>query len=325
MYEPARELPEKKATEGDFYKSLSYLKKHYGLDLCTYRNLPYPYNILMAEREVNKKLKSKTRYRELLILKQEDNQISLTVKETFKREFGLYYVPVMPIYEMWQKPEQQACAELLTAVCAYLHIEAGISYYREEDTYMYYNYEILNDWIEDDQGDMEEGDYERQKHALDKAKKYGDFILEKMMANGFRQSLDSLIANFQAVTEFEKTSLEIAVNTWKLWQTNPETHLYKHGNNPCNGEEMNEDDYYNDDNFVGLNEYIGFIGSTNDVMSDTLFNIVNNDFNERPAFQEPQINTFFNEPMPAYTDQLAYEDKLLELITDLCTLLYNQP
>jgi hypothetical protein len=262
----------------------------------------------------------------VLIIAQDDNRTCLKVKESFNREFGLYYIPVMPLYRMWHTPEQQACAELLTAVCGYLYVEAGLSYYRDEDTYMFYNYEILNDWVEDDMGGMDEGDYKKQKSALDNAKTYGDFIQAKMVTKDFRQSLDNLIANFKAVTKFERDSLAIAQKTWELWQANPDKNLYSHANNPAlTNEADEEDDYYADNNFVGMDEYIGFIGSTNDMNSDSLFRMVNDDFNERPSYQEAQVTTVFNEPMPFYTDQMVYTDQLLELITDLCTLFYYEP
>lgn len=320
MYEVAADLPKRSETEGDFFKSLSILKKHYSLDMVAYRKLPYPYNILMAQQELNDKLKTEERYREIFIVAQDEGQTCIKVKESFRNEFSLYYIPVIPVYHLWQKPELQSCAELLTAVFAYLYIDAGLSYYRDEDTYLFYNYEILGDWVEDDHGDAEEEDYQKQKEAVKKAETAGDFIQEKMMADGFRQSLDTLIDSFQPVTDFEKQCLSIARNAWHIWQAFPEATLFSHASNPCDEE---EDDYYGNDNYIGMDEHIGFVASTNDVMSDAFFRMVNDDFNERTAYQEPEIITLFNEDTGAYSDQLAYEYQLLELITDLCTLLYH--
>ncbi|QEM06181.1 hypothetical protein DIU31_022665 [Mucilaginibacter rubeus] len=319
MYQTATDLPKQSAVEGDFFKSLSYLTKHYGLNLTKYRQLPYPYNILMAQKEVNRQLKKKGRCRELLIVEQEDNHTCLTVKETFNQDFGLFYIPVMPIYDLWQNPEHTHCAELITAVCAYLYIEADVTYYRDEDTYMFYNYEILEEWITEGKDDMEEDDYNRQKTAYDNALKQGDFIQEKMMATGFRHSLDSLIANFNALSDFEKECLTVAQKCWDLWQTFPKMNLFKH----ASLQDYEVEDY--EDNYVAMHEYFSFVGSVNDSVSDTLRDMVNNDFNERARYQEPEVVTFFNQAQPRYTDELAYEDKLYLLIDDLCTLLYHKP
>jgi len=325
MYETGTEMPKRSETEGDFFKSLSILKKHYSLDMIAYRKLPYPFNILMTGQELDAKLKDENRFRELLIIKDGD-KTTITVRESLRREFSLYYIPVLPVYKMWQIPEQQSCAELLTAVFAYLYIEAGLSYYRDEDTYMFYNYEILADWVEDDKDSADEEDYQKQKKAVETANLVGDFVQQKMMAEGFRHSLDTLIDNFRAVTDFETQSLAIAKNTWRIWQTYPDATLYSHASNPCDLDDEDADDYYYaDNNYVGMNEHIGFVASVTDVLSDSLFRMVNDDFNERPSFQEPEITTRFGEKLPQYTDQLACEDQLLELITDLCSLFYKQP
>jgi hypothetical protein len=74
-----------------------------------------------------------------------------------------------------------------------------------------------------------------------------------------------------------------------------------------------------------MHEYISFIGSINDHLSDRLRTMVNDDFNERCHYQEPEIITFFNEPKDQYIDQLAYEHRAMQLVDDLCTLLYRKP
>jgi hypothetical protein len=319
MYQPATVLPEQSTVERDFFKSLSYLSKHYGLRLTNYRSLPYPHNILMTEKEVNIKLKTKGRYRELQIVEKDDSQICLSVRETFNHDFRLYYIPVMPIYDLWQKTAFAHCAELLTAVCAYLYIEADVTYYRDEETYMFYNYEILSEWITEGKDDMEKDDYKMQQSAYDKAIKQGNFIQEKMMATGFRHSLDSLIASFIAVSDFEKECLKIARNCWGLWQAFPAMNLFKH----ASLQNYEADDY--EDNYIAMHEYFSFVGSVKDSVSDTLRGMVNNDFNERSRYQEPEIITFFDEPKPSYNDELAYEKRLFSLIDDLCTLIFNLP
>jgi len=319
MYQPAPELPERSATERDFFKSRSYLKNHYGLQLTDFHSLPYPYNILLAEKELHRKLRAKDKYRHLKIIEQDNSEVSLTIAESFDDDFCLCYVPVMPIYDLWQNEVHIACAELVTAVCAYLYAEAGICYYRDEDTYMYYNYEALEDWIKDDWGDGEDDSYELERQALENAKMQGDFMQAKMMATGFRQRLDSLIANFKAVSSYENECLQVAKDCLNIWQDFPKSNLFQH----ASLQDYEVEDY--EDNYVGMHEYISFIGSVNDNLSERLKQMVNDDFNERSRYQEPEIITFFNEPQPAYTDELAYEYRVMKLIDDLCTLLYRKP
>jgi hypothetical protein len=318
-YAPAQDLPDRSATERDFFKSCSHLQTHYGLELTDFRSLPYPYNLLMAEKELHRKLRVKDKYRHLKIIGQENNEICLTIEETFDEDFCLYYIPVMPIYTLWQNEAHIPCAELLTAVCAYLYAEAGITYYRDEDTYMYYNYEALEDWISDDWGDGEEDEYALEKVALEDAKMQGDFIQAKMMETGFRQSLESLIAKFIALSDFEKACLKVANDCLNIWRDYPNYNLFQH----ASLQDYEVEDY--EDNYVGMHEYISFIGSIDDNLSERLKSMVNDDFNERARYQEPEIITFFNEAQSAYKDELAYEQRAFGLIDDLCTLLYRKP
>jgi hypothetical protein len=185
---------------------------------------------------------------------------------------------------------------------------------------MFRNYECLEEWIDERALEADdEDDFCRQKYDYESAKLQGDYIQEKMMEKGFRQSLASLIANFCAVSEYEKQCLKIAQTTWELWQSFPDKNLYQN----ANLQNYEPEDY--DDDYVGMHEYFSFIGSVQDGISDDLKNMVNDDFNERCRYQEPETVTFFNEPQKSYTDQLAYEERLLNLIDDLCTLLYNKP
>jgi hypothetical protein len=319
MYLPAPELPGQAATERHFFQSRSYLGQHYGLALSDYRSLPYPYNVLMAERELHRKLRVKDKYRHLQIVAQENGEVCLSISETFDEDFCLFYIPVMPIYDLWQNEAHVPCAELLTAVCAYLYAGANISYYRDEDGYMYYNYEALEEWISDDWGDGEDDSYVHEREALERAKLQGDFVQAKMMAKGFRQSLDSLIAGFRAVSAFEHDCLQLAGDCLRLWQDFPEGNLFKH----ANLHEFEADD--DGDNYIGMHEYISFVGSVTDELSERLRMMVNDDFNERSRYQEPEVITQFNEPQAAYTDELAYEFRAFQLIDDLCTLLYRKP
>jgi hypothetical protein len=318
-YEPAAGMPSKAIAESDFFKSLSCLRSHYTIPLENYRSLPYPYNVLMATKAATQAIAVSGRKRELFIVDHEDSRIALSVQERFPRDFALYYIPVAPLYSLWQKPESLAAAELLTAVCAYLYIEAGISYYRDEDSYMSYNYEMLDQWVEDcreEEPDSEE--YAAQRKELDEAITCGDFVQEKMMATGFRQRLPELITAFQSQNDLEREVLRIAQETLRIWQAYPNANLFAHASDTT---DEDDDLGYGYDNSIYMHEYIGFVGSLDNGIGDTLIETVENDFNERLHMQEPELLTHFTEPQAAYTDKLAYEQAVLTLIADLCTLL----
>jgi len=318
-YTPAAELPGRMQTEKDFFRSLSLLKKHYGINVPDFRSLPYPYNILMAKQQADKAVRINNRIREVAINALGDKSVCLTVRETFRQAYSLYYIPVIPVYRLWQKKRQQATAALLTAVCAYLYIEAGLSYYRDEDTYMYYNYEILKEWMVEAE-DEDRQSYQAQSKNMDEAERAGDFIQSKMMDKGLEKSWGEMIAAFRPKTAYQQEALTVARSAWDLAQTYPSCHLSQHA-----GAIQEDDDEYDYNQTVCMHESIGFVGSTTDALSETLFSMTENDFNERMHAQEPELLTYFNEANPAYTDELAYEEGALQLIDDLTTLLLKQP
>jgi hypothetical protein len=131
-YIPAEVLPNRRETVRDFFKSLTHLKKHYRIRLDDFSSLPYPYNILLTKDKVSKAITKQHRQREVFIV-EEEQQISLSVKEGFRRDYSLYYIPVVPIYRLWQQPEHVPVAELgVSEICYTLfrgkidHLFAGI-------------------------------------------------------------------------------------------------------------------------------------------------------------------------------------------------------
>jgi hypothetical protein len=319
MYTPAADLIPQKRTERDFYRSLSSLQHHYGLQVADHRELPYPYNILRSKHELERKLRRFGRNRELYIRQTEATKIVLTVCEQFRQHYDLYYIPVIPLYRMWLSAEQQQTAELLTTVFAYLYVEAGIGYYRDEDTFMHYNYEILEDWVDEKEG--EEQEYHIvQKRCLDEAKAAGDHLQEKMMNREFRQNTERIIEAFTPQTLFQQQALKIARDAWAMWQEFSDTDLFKHISM------IEEDEEDHDCNTtICMHEYVGFIASNRDALSDDLYMMVENDFNERTNFQQPEILTNFEGKRTKYKDELAYSERVFKLIDELAYLLNQQP
>ena len=319
-YAPGEALPERAEAEGDYFQSLSRLGRHYGLKLTSYRRLPYPYNVLMATHYTRRAVQIPDRGRELFIIAQEDKPLCVTVRENFKRGYGLYYIPVVPVYRLWQRKRQQATAGLLTAVFAYLHYEAGICFYRDEGSYMGYNYQILEDWIEEGKAEDRAG-YQVKMKNLNEAKAAGDFVWSKMRDPALRGGLAAAVQAFQPKTAYQEQVWDFAQRLWELAQAFPGRDLFQH-HSPA---EDTDEDGYEYPNTIYMHEYVGFIGSTKDALSDDLFQMVDNDFNERSQMQEPQLVTHFDREQAGYTDELAYEQRLFDLLDDLCHLLSQTP
>ncbi|PMX76362.1 hypothetical protein C1Y21_34515, partial [Pseudomonas sp. MPR-R2A3] len=58
-------------------------------------------------------------------------------EERYQTGSTLYYIPVMPLFEMLHDPKRKRTAHLLVSVCSYLYHIADIPYYRQENSYLY--------------------------------------------------------------------------------------------------------------------------------------------------------------------------------------------
>lgn len=314
-YQAAQALPKRSTAERDYFRSLAYLRQHYGLNLVSRRSLPYPYNVLVSAQELRAALAVADRVRELFLIRQESGSVSVSVRERIGRAYFAYYIPVVPLYQLWQQPRETATAQLLTAVFAYLHREAGIAYYREADTYMACNYEILSEWVEE--GEEEEaGAYAQQREDQRLAELAGDFVQARMKEPGLLSRLPDLIAAFKPETPEQLAALEVANTTLALFRQYPGASLFAHAS------EVNDDDEeYGYHSAIYMHEYIGFAASTSGALGEMLMEMVENDFNERSGEQEPELVTHFHQQPETYRDELAYERAVFALIGDLCTLL----
>jgi hypothetical protein len=134
-----------KKTERDFYHSLSLLTEHYGIEPMQTKSYGYPYNISLALWDTQEELKQKACNWDSLQLVQDRKKTFFISEERYSTGATLYYIPVMPLFEMLNDPMRKKTAQLLVSVCSYLYHIADIPYYRQESSYLYWMYEMLTD------------------------------------------------------------------------------------------------------------------------------------------------------------------------------------
>lgn len=321
IYEPSAQLPKRSTVEQNILQSIHDTQAFYGTEIIDLKQYGYPYNVLLGLWDLDRKLRKKGRYREIQVIQGDDDKVALTIKETLNMNNTLFYVPVKPLYTLYQSQQYSSCADLLTAIFSYLYVHASMSYYRDEGTYLYFSYEILDNWIEDDREMIDDEDYEHSRKAVDEAFLVGDYIQERIMDKSYLQNFTSSLKAFKPILSFEKETLRLATAFYELWQAYPDANIFSHANQP----EGKMDEYYDNESCIGLADYVSFIAADYGCAYDEVINMINTDFNERPAMQEPEVETTFDAPKGEYRDKLGYEDKLFDLIGDLCDLLDDLP
>ncbi|MES2108931.1 MAG: hypothetical protein V4577_09305 [Bacteroidota bacterium] len=331
IYEPAAELPDIKEVEEGVFNSLSLLEKHYDIALLDVSDKPFPYNILLAYWNAEQQVCKGKSYTELFIISDDTENVKLATKEYVSTGHTLYYIPVLPLYRLLKSGKDKRSAELLLSVCAYLYHITGVPYYRDEDSYLFYHYEILEDWIENDLDQMDERDINFERSALRSANHYGDIMQRKLFNKYHLEHFSERVQQFQADSLFAEQCLKLATNALDLWTSFPDGFLFRHiGDSFPEKEESSEedDDEYNEeerDNTILLSEIVHFIAENEGSLYDSLAEMVNSEFNEKGSTQEPVLVKVYDHQLDENNDTLDFERRLFDLIDNLCVLLNDLP
>lgn len=300
-------------TEKDFFQSLSKLAKHYQIEPLQTSDVVYPYNVALALSDIEEKLKQTNADWQEIRLMQDSRKTYLVSEEKYSTGTTLYYIPVEPLYQMLHDKKRKSNAHLLLSVCSYLYHIADIPYFRQEDSYLYWMYEMHKDWVlMDDETDMSES-YERE---FLKAELIGDLIEQRIFNQKNLQMFEHRLNTFKSRDAYDHECWQTAYDALALYTVYPQQSIFR--NAPLND---NDNDGEGENN-VGMHKYISFIGNTKGWLYENLEESINNEFNEYAEMQEPTICKSFDET-DSPVQSLDFENKLFKLLDDMCGLLYN--
>ncbi|KMQ70403.1 hypothetical protein [Chryseobacterium koreense] len=303
-------------TERDFYKSLSKLAEHYSIEpMPTRQGYGYPYNMVLAMWDMDTQMKRSHRNWDGFKLIRDSKKTFLTSEERYDTGTTLFYIPIVPLFEMLHDKQRKHTAHLLTSVCSYLYHIAQIPYYRQEDSYLYWLYETHKDWVDYDDETEETESY---KSELRKAETVGDRIEQKLYNRINLTIFEQRLSRFKSRDTFDKECWNVACNAFALYTEYPTASIFRNAPIP-------EQDPYNDDcenEVIGMEKYISFIADTKGWLYENIKDSINNEFNEYGVMEEPTINKVFDERKIS-VGNLDFENCLFELLDDLSYLLYN--
>ena len=302
-------------TQRDFYKSLSQLAEHYGIEPLQTQEYGYPYNMALAMWDAESKLKQNNVNWDNLRLVQDSKKTFFTSEERYSTGTTLYYIPIVPLFQMLHDPKRKKTAQLLVSICSYLYHIVDIPYYRQENSYLYWMYEIMNDWVEQD-------DYTEETDSciaeIAKAEWIGERVEQKLFNRINLQVFEQRLNHFKSRDKFDQECQKVACDAFALYSQYPYESIFRNAPRP-------EEDPYTDENdceTVGMEKYISFIADTTGWLYESLADSINNEFNEYGAMEEPTICKYFDGSNITQTN-LDFENRLFALLDELCTLLYD--
>ncbi|RKF37170.1 hypothetical protein BCY89_05830 [Sphingobacterium siyangense] len=260
----------------DFKKSLSLIAKKFNLSLQDSGNIPFPYNIAESMADLKKQLKkAQTDWKEVRLV-HHNNSTYFAKEDRYDTGMTLYYIPVIPLYNILHNSETEQASQLLLSVYAYIYQVLGVPYYRTDDCYLYSMYEMLENWMYDD------GAEEEFIADFNDAKRIGDFIKKIIIDTINLHSYTNRLKTFVAKTDFDKKCLTVAKSFYKIFCAYPNVQIDRKFY-PLRFRERIDID----ERAVSLDNYVSFCASIHGSLFESLGQSVNDDLQEYCEIDEP--------------------------------------
>jgi len=294
--------------ERDFYKSLSKFSKHYDVKPMQTKDFGFPYNLALAMWDIETKMIQVNEDWNQFRLIRNNKKIHFAKEEKFYIGTSLYYIPVVPLFQMLHDKKCERNAQLLLSVCSYLYHIADIPYYRQEHSYLYWIYDLNEVWMEEEETE-DSKDYWRE---FEISKNIGDKIEKKLLntknLDFFEQRLNSFIIR----NEFDKICHKVAFEAFAIYSEYPNTTIFR--NKPSSKENPSDEDYCN--RAIGMEMYISFVANTKGCLYNNIEDSINAEFNEYGSIEEPTIYTPINGKAIPEAD-FDFENRFFTLMEDL--------
>src|SRR5699024_1981410 len=300
-------------TERDFYKSLSLIANHYHIIPMQSQQFDFPYNIALAMWYLKNKLKQTVENWEDIRLITDDKITYIESTERYDTDTTLYYIPIFPLFKMLQNKKRRHTAKLLLSVCSYLYHIVNIPYYRQEESYLYWVYEMHKEWIESEEETHEIKGYKRE---FIKSESIGDLVEQKLYNLANLKVFEKRINSFRVRDSLDKAYLRVASNAYALFKEYPTTNIFR------NAQIYEQNPYDYCDEVIGMEKYIAFVAETKGWLYENLVESINNEFNECDKIEEPSIKKRFD-GRKIMTMNLDFEKRLFDVLNDLTGLLYE--
>ena len=302
-------------TERDFYQSLSQLATHYNINPIYTQSFAFPYNIALALWDTKEKLKDKVRDWEEIKLIQDSKKTFFTSEERYNTNSTLYYLPVVPLYRLLKDKKRKHSAQLLLSVCSYLYHNINIPYYRQENSFLYYEYEMLKEWLLTDDSTEETSIY---MHEFEQAERIGDKMEQKIFNTANLSFFKKRLNSFKCTDVFEQDCLKLAQEAYSLLEQYPNENVFRNAR-PNEKADENEEEI---ENILTMDYYISFYADGKGWLNENIIQCVNTELQEYGQMEEPSIVKLFD-GSNITANNLDFENRLFALIGELIYLLNN--
>jgi hypothetical protein len=303
-------FPDWKSAEREFFTSLHNFCHLYGWTVPDHSGLPFPHNVSAAYKDVSA-LIGTDRDIKLHICQDESHKLCLATVKTFDTSYHLYYIPVRPLWKIRGVKTEQYLYKLLIAVFAYLYQVAGVPFFNEPGT-IDSNYDTIRNWLDEEDDEQEEFFRERQRTELNQLQLAGDTLQPEIQKPFSLKELETCLAGYQASENCDAYLMEVVFEIIKLVKDYPKRAIK---------ETMHYGFEPGDNDIIYWEQYISFYWSGEDCLSETLYQMINDEFQEMGCQEEPLHVQWFDRPQEKVTHVFDYEPRIFSLIGRLSGIL----
>ena len=300
--------------ESEFFRSAKNLCELYKITLPEMAGLQFPQNVDYTYKYLCHSIEKLDKTQQCIIIRDEKHQATLATLKTYDTGQCMYYIPVRPLWRLTQVAQQQPLAEMLISVFAYLYQIADISYYRGNGSYLDCMYDMLGDWINEEENDEQEREYrEEQNNDLNELTHAGALLRPIISQPFYLGNFEANIQNYRNSKNWDLKAECLASEFLQLYRDYPQQSLF----------ENIHPDLFNPDEEERIRawQYISFYWSGEDTLYEMLYEMVNNEFQEYGVTDEPTIIQLYDSPQSQPLNDLNFEKRLFELIDKLCEIL----
>jgi hypothetical protein len=174
-------------------------------------------------------------------------------------------------------------------------------------------YEMVSDWITSDDENEDTANYLSE---IKQAEQIGDLMKKKIFSHHNLVRFKNRLDNFKGNDGFDNDCYLLASKVFELYQQYPNENIYRNFNPNVETEECDGD------TIVTMEKYISFCAESKGMLFQTLFESINNEFQECTEMEEPTILKKFD-GSDVSNNNLDFENRLFPLIEELIYILNN--
>lgn len=298
-------------TELSFFHSLRNICQFHGWTVPDVSGRAFPENITLAMAFLKQHEKVGLN---ILLLQDAAHPACLATAKTFDTSYRLYYIPVRPLAQMQADARAQPLFEMLLHLFNYLYQVCGVPFYTEP-CYMDNEYDLIRNWIDEDDDPGENEYRQQQKRDLTEMAAAGNRLLPLLKQPFSLPAFRDAIAAFNAADGdiLGEAFQEVCAEFYKLSADYPKRQLRDNMHYEFNESAGNDQIYWEN--------YISFYWSGNDHLNETLFDMVNNELQEMGYQEEPMAFQWFDTLPENLQYDFDFEARWFALVNRLTELL----